>query len=339
MDAEPTKGNLQMNLLTTRLFTPLRMWALAVFLSLPTMASAQEVDCSTLSDLACVSSPQCMFTAGYECVAPWDNCQIGFRQAILGADGMRIDTSRQQETIDQCHSQTGCAYIPVGPCYCPPDVDCICGGGEPPNCLQELAGEFTPPVGEFVVVTARAASGVASTAGMGSVSEIIGTSIRLTENSLEINELGCDGWEIRQVDAPVNADDPLLSDVMTGPVDSADPNSDHRIMAGWEYACEGEVFIDLLQVDGRVLVAPWENGAVNLILERPMTKPQITRMQAALKDVKFLDQEPSGELDEATMQAVGFWAEYRSSADDPYRFLRTAITENLFDGMGVFKTE
>lgn len=36
-----------------------------------------------------------------------------------------------------CESKEGCKYIPAGPCYCPPNVRCICGGGPPPQCMPE----------------------------------------------------------------------------------------------------------------------------------------------------------------------------------------------------------
>ena len=48
--------------------------------------------------------------------------------------------------------------------------------------------------------------------------------------------------------------------------------------------------------------------------------------------MKFYEGKITGELDEATLGSVGFYAEYRGSA---YRFFRTAITENLLDGLRV----
>ena len=46
-------------------------------------ASAQESNCDKLEDLACISAPQCMFTADYKCQATRNRCQVGFSQAIF----------------------------------------------------------------------------------------------------------------------------------------------------------------------------------------------------------------------------------------------------------------
>ncbi|WP_143534401.1 hypothetical protein [Roseovarius albus] len=277
-----------------------------------------------------------MLTAKSECIAPWDRCQIGFAQAILNTSGTQIDRLQSQKTVAQCHSQTGCAYVPAGECFCPPDVLCVCGGGEPPNCLPSTETQFSPPIGEYIVVDARVASDVASTLDGKDLSDIIGTSFVFARDGISTADLECDEWAIRETDSPENMDDPLLADVMIGPIDGDQSDGDKRLLRSWGYACEGEEFIDLLQVDDRVAVVPWVNSSLTLILERQLTRAQVEHIQAVLKDVKFLDQTPSRILDEATLEAISFWAEYRNEAKATYRFKRTAITKNLFDGLGVF---
>lgn len=42
---------------------------------------------------------------------------------------------------EYCEKQEGCKYIPPGPCYCPPNVVCACGGGASPKCIPEARYE------------------------------------------------------------------------------------------------------------------------------------------------------------------------------------------------------
>lgn len=36
----------------------------------------------------------------------------------------------------KCEQLKHCKYVPPGECYCPPEVKCICGGGNPPKCIM-----------------------------------------------------------------------------------------------------------------------------------------------------------------------------------------------------------
>lgn len=298
-----------------------------------TSASAQDNNCSKLNSLSCVGSAECMLNAQSRCVAPWDSCQIGFQQAILGNAGNFIDSEQHQSTIDQCQSKAGCTYVPSAQCYCPPDVNCVCGGGEPPNCLPTQSGMLSPPVGDFVIVDARAVSGVASTPVLQDVRDTIGKTVSLSRDAVSLDGMACDAWEIRETPVPLYVADPILADVMLGPVEIGETVVDHRTLVGWNYKCEGEALIDILEIDKRVLVAPWSNGSVYLILERPMTSGQVHLAQTNLRGKKFMNQVSNGQLDEATIAAFGFWAEYLNRDLQSYRFARTAITENLLVGL------
>ena len=310
----------------------------------PLSSQAQDVDCSSLDNLSCMASNECMLdqqngTKAYTCMPAWDRCQIGFQQAILDNAGKFIDWSRHEETENQCLAQRGCSYVPAGSCFCPPDVACICGGGTPPNCLPFGAADLTPPIGTYTVVDIRKASGVAGISDLSEFQDAIGETVEFGQVFVSIEGLSCDEWEVRAVEPVVDLFDPLLSDVMMPPLSADVSDGDKRIMDGWNYGCEGESFLNVLQVDDRVLVVSRANGEVNLILERPLTTAQITQLQTELKSTKFFEGEPTGVLDDPTLSAIASWAEYRSDQPDPYRFFRTAITENLFDRMGVFQID
>jgi len=103
----------------------------ATFLAVA-MAAAPP-SCPDLDRKACVQSMDCMSVVArddagrraYRCVAGGDTCRKGFRQ----------------DRRETCSDKPGCRFVPAGPCYCPPDVVCVCGGGPPPDCVPDGAGE------------------------------------------------------------------------------------------------------------------------------------------------------------------------------------------------------
>jgi hypothetical protein len=128
----------------------------------------------------------------------------------------------------------------------------------------------------------------------------------------------------------------MLADVMIEPLDPDVSAGDNRILTSWRYVCEGETFLQLMQIDARVIVIPWANGSKYLIAESPLSNAQIWKLQATLAGVKFFAAAKTGMLDEPTLAAIGLWARYRNAANNPYNFSRPAITRNLFDAMDVF---
>jgi hypothetical protein len=95
-----------------------------IALSLAQMPSAAggEVDCEQLSqnmDLQCLSEPHCVYDGSW-CVPTSDPCEIAWPEL--------------EGTQASCEAMTQCNYIAEEPCYCPPDVDCVCGGGAPQQC-------------------------------------------------------------------------------------------------------------------------------------------------------------------------------------------------------------
>ena len=195
-----------------------------------------------------------------------------------------------------------------------------------------------PFTGTFEVVTIRNASDVASQANpMMAKNDVIGQEIIFTEDGgLQMQGLGCDHWEILlSLVEVVNLKDPMLSDIHVAPTDSPLSAGDQRIGKTFHYQCEGEEFMSVHQVDERVLVIPWKNSSQYLIAEKPLSEKQVNRLQAQLKDMKFHHSEPTGILDDDTMQSISAWMQYRLKDSDAYRFKRTAITENLLDTLGV----
>lgn len=40
-----------------------------------------------------------------------------------------------KESVERCESNPNCKLVYPGGCYCPPEMQCICGGGPPPICV------------------------------------------------------------------------------------------------------------------------------------------------------------------------------------------------------------
>ena len=98
--------------------------------ALPALAVASDA-CSALNEYECIKSTACIVVqleeqkkaGNYSCRPAQGRCEKGFQQ--WGAT-----------QVESCESKPGCKYDP-GYCYCPPDVRCICGGGRPPQCVEQ----------------------------------------------------------------------------------------------------------------------------------------------------------------------------------------------------------
>lgn len=83
------------------------------------------VSVSEMSDYACLDSPRHTYAKvegvphGYQCRRAVGQCEVGFIQA--------------DNTAAQCEANPHCEYL-TGSCYCPPGMQCICGGGSPGQC-------------------------------------------------------------------------------------------------------------------------------------------------------------------------------------------------------------
>ena len=301
----------------------------AAFVFFTSPAKAQS--CDQLAAIDCATSTDCMYQKigeadQYACVAPTNRCQIGFSQG--GAN----DSAKAS---DICQSRPGCSYVPAGECYCPPNVDCICGGGTPPDCAADTNANLAPPVGRYVIVAIRSASDVAAPLGTAPRTDIITQAFTFTVDGVSTDGLGCDQWAVERVNSGISFNDSILADTLIGPMDSAISVGDKRILDHWRYTCEGEHFLTLTQIDRRVLVILWNNSAQYLIAEKPLSQAEVTRLQEELKTMKFYNGVITGKIDEATVSSLGFWAGYRARPTQTFRFARTAITENLLDALRV----
>ncbi len=91
-----------------------------------------------MSDYGCLGSPNHTYAKvegvphGYQCRSAAGRCEIGFVQA--------------EDSAEQCETDSRCEYK-TGSCYCPPGMQCICGGGSPGQCQsreQPVAQERLP---------------------------------------------------------------------------------------------------------------------------------------------------------------------------------------------------
>jgi len=95
-------------------------------------------NCEQLSHSACLGSEQCSLVVNemindpktFVCRRSTNRCDTGFVQ--------------HSDTKESCESRPGCAYI-SDPCFCPPDVTCICNGGPPPQCHPRKNGTLLQP--------------------------------------------------------------------------------------------------------------------------------------------------------------------------------------------------
>ncbi len=99
---------------------------LACSVTAPTPIEEPEEPSSCVShdQASCLDSPDCTLIldseeSAYRCRQATAPCELSFRQAA--------------DTPETCEARAGCRFEP-GRCYCPPDVNCICGGGPPPRC-------------------------------------------------------------------------------------------------------------------------------------------------------------------------------------------------------------
>lgn len=335
-------NGIEMLKLATKPFACILCIILAVaFMLFTTPANAQI--CNKLDPTVCLNSPDCMYQQiegkQYACVAPTNRCQIGFTQQIysnmLVTEGGKVVDTSTYLTRETCEDRPGCSYVSAGECYCPPDVDCVCGGGTPPNCAVDADAKLTPPAGRYVIVDIRNASDVAAPLDATPQTEIINQAFTFTADRVLADGLGCDSWVVESVENGISFNDPILADVLIGPVDLSFAPADRRILDHWRYTCEGEHFLTLTRIDQRVLVILWNNSAQYLIAEKPLNVAEVERLQKELKTMKFYDGNITGLIDDATVSSLGFWAQYHVYPKETYRFARTAITENLLDALRV----
>lgn len=206
--------------------------------------------------------------------------------------------------------------------------------------LAEDQKGVTAPDGEYVAIALRRSSSVRGTPDPGVGSEWLAQRVSFSDRLVWLDGVTCNRWSVMGNDFPViKPSDPNLSDLTIAPLDSRTSAGDRRVGKSAILICQDggkKIIGNILIVDDRVLVASDPPWTVNVILEKPLRKDQVRKLQAQLKDMKFYSGEITGTIDVATRAAVSFYAEYRGAE---YRFANAAITENLLDGLNVLDGE
>lgn len=184
--------------------------------------------------------------------------------------------------------------------------------------------------GRFVAIAQRRASGVAAPL---SQADAAGGVVNFGTLLTWLDGTQCMDWQATALpEVPFDISDPMLSDVVLGPLEGPTSDGDRRLMTPLNISCGERELARVLVVDPHVLVVTSPNGGTYTVLEKPLTGSEVRRFQTQLKDMKFYLAEPTGVLDEPTRSAAAAYAEYRGAA---YRFEPVAIAENLLDGLGV----
>lgn len=192
-------------------------------------------------------------------------------------------------------------------------------------------------VGEFAIVDLRVSSAVESALGFDQAENWLGSTVKFGQ-TLEWGNFGrCKAWEEAELeDAILPLTDPNLSDINLPPLDGKAPAIEENSKS-FKINCTGKEGVfpsEFLKIDERVLIAWSPSGRYYVILERPLTEPQVQRLQIKLKDMKFYAGPATGILDEKTLSAISFYADYRGAK---YTFLRPTITESLLDKLSVIE--
>lgn len=192
--------------------------------------------------------------------------------------------------------------------------------------------------GDWTIVDFRRAQDVAAPAfALDDTAQALGQVIHVTPDDIVIDGLGCDAWHLGPVQAAGSfAHDPILADLHIGPNDAPHSAGDARIGQVQTLLCEDERVSTIYRPGPRTVVATLRNSSLYMVLERPLTAPELTRLQAHLIDVKFLTPPASGELDPATLGALRDWYRYRQPDPDLPVPDRVVLTRNLLDGTGVW---
>lgn len=199
---------------------------------------------------------------------------------------------------------------------------------------------LTTPDGEYVAIALRQSSYVQSTPNLGVGSEWLAQRVSFGDRLVWLDGVTCNRWSVEKIDfSVIERRDPNLSDLTISPLKSRTTAQDRRVGIYANLICRdgGEKIIgDILIIDDRVLVASGRSWTVNVILEKPLRRDQVRKLQAQLKDMKFYSGAITRTVDVATRAAVSSYAEYRGAK---YRFANTAITKNLLDGLNVLDGE
>lgn len=185
------------------------------------------------------------------------------------------------------------------------------------------------PLGEYVLVSARRASDVA--APPQPLNDIpFGGKLEIrSPTDIVMQDASCDDWQMlgssSQTIFPQK--DPLLFDAA---LPASEGERDHRLNITYEIMCEGETLVKFLRVDDRVLIYPAQNSATNVILEKPLSAEETSALQQRLSDLGHYAGQPTGTLDEETIEAIRQWFLSQETLSQNVGIpMRPAITQNF----------
>lgn len=214
-----------------------------------------------------------------------------------------------------------------------------CSSGETPISNASVAEEVIEtveatdapgyPLGEYVLVSARRASDVA--APPQPLSDIpLGSKIEIrSPTDIVMADASCDDWQMLGSNSPTifPQEDPLLFDAALPANEGA---KDHRHNITYEIICEGETVVKFLRVDDRVLIFPSQNGATNVILEKPLGTEATSLLQDRLSALGYYAGQATGTLNDETVEAIRTWfLSQEELAENVGVPARPAITENF----------
>jgi len=207
----------------------------------------------------------------------------------------------------------------------------------PSDVFADCGSDYSvKPEGEFVVVAMRRASDVASPL-LGEASDTLpGRVVSFDDPKIWLDGQPFDGTRYGTSDvAVVNVQDPNLSDIMILPPD-IEGAKNCWLLNETQIVRDGKAIQTFLMVDRRVGIVPMENGALNVVLEKPLDPEEIARLQQLLAGMDYYQGELTGVMDDATRNATTVYAEYRGAS---FRFADPVISENLLSGLNVLHAD
>jgi len=201
-----------------------------------------------------------------------------------------------------------------------------------PPATAEPRTPVAAPDGDYVVVALRRSSFVEGAAEADSGAFRIGARVAFGDTLHWLDGTICRTWRAEAAgESVIRVDDPNLSDLTVAPLGEPRGHAPASVQP-YRLYCDGARLAGVVAVDGRVFVTHSPSGTVNAVLEKPLTEPQVRRLQAALRERQFHTGPVTGVMDEATRQAVSRYADHRGAR---YVFRHAAITEALLDGLCV----
>lgn len=196
--------------------------------------------------------------------------------------------------------------------------------------------DFTPFAGPWQLVDLRASQIVATPVSpLDGIDAPIGTRIEITANGPVIEGIDCDDWALELNDQGAGFDfDPILADLRLPGLDADDTANTGKVYA---LKCEGQRVASIYMVGPRVAAAVLRNDTLYAIFERPLSADQVTRLQRALKQTKFRDAAPTGQMDDVTLVQLREYYRYRQVDREAATPRRPAITAHLLEGLDVLE--